>query len=390
MKNIKFILIVLILIGTGCKDRPRSNPFDPDTVLDTSQWAPSNLQAEVINDSQIRLTWQQNDDRIDGFRILRKAGSSNYFQVAEITSDSTHYTDTGLSLGVTYTYRVKAFTNINESDFTETSYYFWQDCSGVWNGSAVVDCTGQCGGTAVIDCTGVCDGSAFINTCDYCVGGNTGLDASYCPVTDIDDNSYETVQIGTQLWMAENLKVTHYRNGDPIPTGYSDSEWASLSTGAYGVYNNDPSNTETYGNLYNWYAVDGTRDVCPVGWHVPTDEEWMELEMTLGMSSGEAHDYGWRGTNEGSKMAGNAELWSNGNLENNGEFGTSGFLALPGGYRNYGNGYYDHMGYSGYFWSTTAYESSYAWNRGLSYYNSDVYRNYYDKRLGFSIRCAGD
>ena len=207
MKNIKFILIVLILIGTGCKDRPRSNPFDPDTVLDTSQWAPSNLQAEVINDSQIRLSWEQEDNRIDGFRILRKAGSSNYFQIAEITSDSTHYTDTGLSLGVTYTYRVKAFTDVNESGYSnEDIVHFYEDCTGEIEGDAVEDCSGVCNGTAIENECGCVEGNTGL-VADFCYGctdsncGNYDLDATIdngeCDcMYDIDSNVYQTIQIG--------------------------------------------------------------------------------------------------------------------------------------------------------------------------------------------------
>ena len=213
------------------------------------------------------------------------------------------------------------------------------------------------------------------------------------PVTneceDYDGNVYTTVQIGNQLWMAENLKVTHYRNGDVIPNITNNGEWGSLSTGAYGVYDNNPANADTYGNLYNWYAVDDSRNIAPEGWHVPTDEEIKELEMALGMSQSQADATGWRGTNEGSKLAGNADLWTNGNLENNAEFGTSGFSFLPGGYRNYINGSYYSMNSSGYFWSATEYGGN-AWRRTLNYNYTDVYRNDYTKRYGLSVRCVRD
>jgi len=208
---------------------------------------------------------------------------------------------------------------------------------------------------------------------------------------DIDGNVYETVLIGEQLWMAENLKVTKYRDGSAIPTGYSGFPWAELETGAYAVYDDDPSNAEVYGNLYNWYAVDDDRGVCPDGWHVPTDEEWIELEMFLGMSWEEAIGTGLdRGTDEGSKLAGNSDLWSDGNLVNNSEFGTSGFNGLPTGYRNNNSGYYDYMGDYGYFWSSSEMYSYYAWYRLLNYSSSNVNRYYLGKQGGFSIRCLGD
>ncbi|SVD28603.1 uncharacterized protein METZ01_LOCUS381457, partial [marine metagenome] len=105
-------------------------------------------------------------------------------------------------------------------------------------------------------------------------------------VTDIDGNVYETVEVGEQVWMKENLKVTHYRNGDEIPTGYSNDDWTNLTTGAYAVYNDDSLNADIYGNLYNGYAVEDERGLCPEGWHVPTDQEYTELTDYLGFGAG--------------------------------------------------------------------------------------------------------
>ena len=220
-----------------------------------------------------------------------------------------------------------------------------------------------------------------------------GCDYADDTCIDIDGNIYDTIQLGDQLWMAENLKVTHYRNGEEIPTGFNDSGWINLNdteTGAYAVYNDDPVNAETYGNLYNWYAVDDSRGVCPEDFHIPTDEEWMELEMYMGMSYEEAHDSDNRGTDQGSQLAGNADLWFSGSLENDPAFGSSGFTALPGGYRSYGNGYYIFVGEIGWFWSSTAYNNNRAWHRVLSYDNSDVNRSSIFKRSGSSVRCVGD
>jgi len=215
----------------------------------------------------------------------------------------------------------------------------------------------------------------------------------YTPVgdcCDIDDNCYATVEIGDQLWMAENLKVTHYNNGEEIPNITNNGSWGSLSTGAYGDYNNDPDNAEIYGRLYNWYAVDDARGICPEGFHVPTDEEWIELEMELGMSWEEAHDTGWRGTDQGSQLAGNADLWYSGQLVDNPAFGSSDFTALPGGYRHGNNGSYNLMGSLGYFWSSSEGGSNTAWLRLLGYSPSGVYRDDSSRRHGFSVRCVGD
>jgi len=217
-----------------------------------------------------------------------------------------------------------------------------------------------------------------------------GIDNVSCgTVTDIDGNIYQTVQIGDQCWMDENLKVAHYNDGTEIPTGYSNGDWINLYTGAYAVYVDNPVNADVYGYFYNWYAVE-TGSLAPEGWHVPTDDEIKELEMYLGMSQGEADDTDWRGTNEGSKLAGRADLWYNGNLENNPEFGTSGFDFLPGGYRSNINGNYYNMGLGGYFWSSTEFSSGNAWYRALGYNLSEVYRYDYHKEGGFSVRCVRD
>jgi uncharacterized protein (TIGR02145 family) len=201
-------------------------------------------------------------------------------------------------------------------------------------------------------------------------------------VTDIDGNVCKTVKIGNQWWMAENLKVTHYRNGDPIPNVTSSSEWTSLSTGAYFFY-------DTCCYIYNWYAVDDSRNIAPTGWHIPTDEEWKQLEMYLGMSQSEANDTDFRGTNEGSKMAGNASLWNGGSLENNAAFGESGLSALPGDFR--ASTGHDFSGYNDVtFWSSTEDSSSDAWSRALYYKNSGVSRDSYPKRSGVSVRCVKD
>jgi uncharacterized protein (TIGR02145 family) len=211
-------------------------------------------------------------------------------------------------------------------------------------------------------------------------------------LVDIDGNIYETIQIGDQLWMAENLKVTHYRDGTLIPTGYSYSEWSDAETGAYAVYeNNEDYYADTYGYLYNWYAV-GTGNLAPEGWHVPTDEEWMELEMALGMSESEAQGTGDRGTNQGSQLAGNADLWWWDNeLEYNEAFGISGFNAIPSGYR-ISPGSFSNLGHHCYLWSSTVEDSGghSPWSRMLHYDSSGVNRATGGKNNGYSVRCIKD
>ncbi len=205
----------------------------------------------------------------------------------------------------------------------------------------------------------------------YCF--STAVTAS--TVTDIDGNIYQTVTIGTQVWMAENLRVTHYRNGDPIPSVTDNSVWASLATGAYCEYNNDPANVAIYGRIYNWYAVNDSRNMAPEGWHIPTDADWQVLSDYLG---GDAIAGGKM------KEAGTAH-W----LEpNTGATNESGFTALPGGWRS---PYYYYMGSWAFFWSSTEANSNHAWLRDLHYNTTELFRGEYgEKSDGFSIRCVRD
>jgi len=200
-------------------------------------------------------------------------------------------------------------------------------------------------------------------------------------VKDIDGNVYQTVKIGNQWWIAENLKVTHYRNGDEIPNKVNDDEW-DKPTGAWCSYDNDTANIKIYGRLYNWFAVTDSRKIAPEGWHVPTDDEWQELVDYLG---GEAFAGGKMksvGTIEGSDG-----IWYGSNESATNE---SGFSALPGGYR-YNHGVFDGIGINPYFWSSTESSGGTAWYRYLYYGNSNVYRhNSGWKHAGYSVRCIKD
>ena len=195
-------------------------------------------------------------------------------------------------------------------------------------------------------------------------------------VTDVDGNTYQTVKIGDQWWMVENLKVTHYRNGDVIPNETSSTTWSNLTTGAYCNYGNNTNNVDTYGQLYNWYAVNDSRDIAPEGWHVPSENEWQTLVDYLGGTSVAGGKMKEAGTTH----------WNN---PNSGASNVSGFSALPGGFR-YLAGNYDYIGSNAYFWSSTESISYTAWSRGLSYGNTTVYRGNYYKRYGMSVRCVRD
>jgi uncharacterized protein (TIGR02145 family) len=195
------------------------------------------------------------------------------------------------------------------------------------------------------------------------------------PVSDIDGNVYGTVVIGTQTWMAENLKTTRYRDGSSIAYVLDNGTWSSLNSGAWSYYNHDSTNNSIYGKLYNWYAVADSRSLCPTGWHVPSDAEWTSLENFLGGSSV-----------AGGKMKAVSSLWSS---PNTGATNESGFSALPGGFRSY-DGSFNNFGYNGFWWSSTENSSTFAWIRYLISNGAYSYRDNANKTFGFSVRCLKD
>jgi uncharacterized protein (TIGR02145 family) len=195
-------------------------------------------------------------------------------------------------------------------------------------------------------------------------------------VIDLDDNLYHTVTIGTQMWLVENLNVTHYRNGDAIQWKPDNAEWESLTTGAFVPYDNNSSYSAEYGKLYNWFAVNDDRNIAPVGWHVSTDDDWTELADYLGDNA----------TAGGKLKEAGLEHWLEPNL---GATNETGFSALPGGFREYG-GNFDYINWGGGWWTSTEDNPNDAWIRYLDYGATDVWRALEDKRYGRSVRCVKD
>ena len=179
---------------------------------------------------------------------------------------------------------------------------------------------------------------------------------------------YSTVQIGDQCWFAENLRTTTYLNGDAIPQNLSNGDWSSTTSGAMAFYDNVPTNS----GLYNWYAVDDARGLCPSGWHVPTDAEWTIMTDHLG---GESVAGGQMKSNYGWLFGGN-------------DTNSSGFSGLPGGDR-YSNGLFYDAGFHGFWWSSSP-SGSGAWLRYLSSSNENVNRLNNSPQAGFSVRCVRD
>ena len=308
-----------------------SNPLDAESDILPESWAPKNLQVQRISETQVQLTWEQDEKRIEGFRLERKIGSASWNNYAEIESDIFNYYDVNVTSGEEYSYRICALISGKESAFSNE------------------------------------------------VGIGSFMD--------IGGNIYQTIKIGTQWWMVENLKVIRYRDGEPIPHVTNNTDWSNLGSGAYCNYNNDVNNVATYGRLYNWYAVNDARGLAPAGWRVPMDADWKELEMFLGMSQTDADASGWRGSPVGGKLKEIGTVhWNSPNSDATNE---SGFTALPGGYRNI-IGIFDNLEYYAYFWSSSENDENHAWSRYLNFYFSVVNRYSFDKRNGFSIRCVKD
>jgi uncharacterized protein (TIGR02145 family) len=228
-------------------------------------------------------------------------------------------------------------------------------------------------------------------------------------VTDYDGNVYNTVTIGSQVWMKENLKTTHYANGTAIPLVNTTSTWNALTatSKAYCWYNDSIKYKDTHGALYTWAAAmngaasvtanpSGIQGVCPTGWHLPSDAEWTQMENYL---ADNGHNYD--GTTGGgsakiAKSLASTSGWivsSTTGAVGNTDYPTyrnkSGFTALPGGNR-YSYGTFDYIGGNGAWWSATEFGATIAWHRYVLYDLSNVGRSFSDKEFGFSIRCVKD
>jgi uncharacterized protein (TIGR02145 family) len=206
---------------------------------------------------------------------------------------------------------------------------------------------------------------------------NSGNDTTFPKVTDVDGNFYHIVTIGNQIWMTENLRTTKFNDGTSIPLVTSNLPWNNLTSGAYCWYNNDSATYEIpYGKLYNWYAVN-SGNLCPMGWHVPSDAEWDMLGASLDGSF----------VGDKVKEIGTTHWLS----PNTGATNESGFTALPGGLRQE-NGIFSEIGSSSDWWSSTENNTLYALSRLVDSRYENFVKNVvgYPKKFGFSIRCVKD
>ncbi len=210
-------------------------------------------------------------------------------------------------------------------------------------------------------------------TVDCVCAGTPSLFVQGNGVTDIDGNFYPSIILGTQEWMQQNLQVTKYRNGQALINAVTNSSW-NTTNGAYGIYGGSNVNNTNYGKLYNWYAVNDSRGLCPTGWHVPTTIEWATLENYLG------------GTSVAAGKLKTVDGWNTPNL---GATNESGFTGLPGGYR-FTDGTYWYNLQIAQWWTSTNANTTIAHASRLYYQNEGVINSTYDKKIGSSVRCLKD
>ena len=239
-----------------------------------------------------------------------------------------------------------------------------------------------------------------INSTGLAYGNEVVFRTNDTPLTDIDGNVYPTVKIGEQVWMAKNLVVSRYADGTLVPYIPEQEWWDSLRVDEKGFcyYLNSNRNRDIYGALYSWSAAVNGQDsidpelepiqgVCPDGWHLPSDEEWKELEMHLGMSDREADGESWRGNIGGKLKSTGRDFWL---IPNEGATNETRFSALPAGDR-FPKGEFFNLGYSTFYWTSSNYDTEYAWARGLGYLFDSMYRGHQDaKNFGFSVRCVNN
>lgn len=201
-------------------------------------------------------------------------------------------------------------------------------------------------------------------------------EVTYDEMTDQEGNVYRTVVIGTKEWMAENLNTSVYRNGNALQSALNTSAWQSSLAGAWQYYNQDATSECPQGKMYNWYAVNDARGICPTGWHVPTEADWSSLETALG----------------GQLVAGNkmkvigTQYWFGGNT---GATNESGFSALGSGlYYFYGS--FEGLTQGVNFWSAQSFDASSAWVRSITFDMANLSLSIYPKNSGFHVRCVRD
>ncbi|HOX87439.1 MAG TPA: FISUMP domain-containing protein [bacterium] len=352
------------------------NPFNPTTVILYELTQPGHVRIDIHN-----ILGQKVRTLVDGYQT----------EIGKIVWDGTDDRGIGVSAGVyIYSLSTESFRTCNKMvllDGHQGQFVGGMLDTAIPTGKGPMALGKTTGNLYRLQVKG--DDIETYEQSGIEITENQTLDITvYRTVTDINGNVYRTVKISDQWWMAENIKTTHYRNGDPIPNITNNTEWIQLISGSYCNYKNDDANVETYGRMYNWYAVNDHRGLAPEGWQAPSDEQLKQLERNLGIDQDDESKIGWRGTDQGGQLKeASTTHWY---YPNTGATNKSGFAALPAGYRRSYNGSFDYVTLNAYFWSSTEYDSNNALCRSLCWINSNIMRIERCKTYGFSVRCVRD
>jgi uncharacterized protein (TIGR02145 family) len=329
MKKI-FLIITVLTFFYSCSTSSDENGNSTTTAVPVT---PSNLTGTVASSTQINLSWTDNSTNETGFKIERKTGSGTYAVVGTTATDVTTFNNTGLTQSTAYTYRVYSYNS----------------------------------------------------------GGNSINYSNELIIT--SQSVIQNTTLGTQTWQTNNLDVSTYRDGTPIPQVTNGSQWANLTTGAWCYYNNDPANGAIYGKLYNAYAVAGIHDndpstpnkiLAPTGWHIPSDNEWVILTNYLDPNA----NGGFTIPNNagGAMKVIGTTYWLSPNV---GATNNSNFSALPGGKRHYSGGGFSYILSDGYWW-TSSQTSTYGVFYKMNYNNANSLSQQSYMAHGMSVRCVRD
>ena len=428
MKKVLLVIITIValLFAFFSCERMFDNPYDANSNKDT--WAPDSLSYFILSMNEVRLSWVQSENRIDGYVIDKYSHNQWINNFAFVQKNENYWIDTNYFYEPQsiIKYRVSTIAGNNKSQTRELEILpslpeiaikeIIKENNTLIIGVDIVkqDSNSELLGYGICYSNhpnpifGDCNLSEKVNDSVFrlnLITANTGdvyirayahsvFGIAYSEDTLVnifydarDGNAYKTVKIGNQIWLAENLKYL------PSVVGPGTE---SESTPYYYVYGYDGTNVTdaksapnytTYGVLYNWPAAmagsassnanpSGVQGVCPAGWHLPSNAEWTELTDYLGGISVAGGKLKETGTTH----------WAS---PNTGATNETGFTALPGGYRDY-YGYFSSIGHHGYWWSATEDGTYYAWGRYLYYSYSYVYRSNYGKGVGFSVRCVRD
>lgn len=433
----KAILNLLIFFATlfllGCsKGDSGGGSTSPTTTIPVS---PSGLSATVVSSTQINLSWSDNSSNETGFTIERKTATGAYSPITTTSANTTTYNDLSLQPGTSYTYRVNAYnsagnsaTYSNEvttitaagpivlSTYSITGLTSTGAASGgfitsdggatvtargvVWSTSpnptvALPTKTNDGTGTGNFNSnvTGLTAGTSYYlrayatNSGGTYYGSQVTFTTLGADISDIDGNVYPTILQCTQTWMAKNLTVSHYRNGDPIPQVSDPALWASSATGAWCYVNNDPITEAVYGKLYNWPAVNDPRGIAPAGWHVASLFDYNKIVKCIDPTA----DTTFIGTT--SYTAGGAMKetgFAHWQSPNTGATNNTYFSGVPAGIRSNSPAAYYYFGQLAGFWTSTQQNPYNSYSFSLYYAAAQPATNTSPPNTGLSVRCVKD